>query len=83
MKAIIKETGQAVEVVSRFMPKKRNAPSRAWVCVLSGGMLIDEDAIEYVAQSHSVPDAGTEAELEESARKAELSTAGGKRGTKR
>lgn len=46
MKAIIKETGQSVEVVSRFMPKKRNAPSRAWVYVLSDGRTIDEDAIE-------------------------------------
>ena len=48
MKAIIKETGQEVEVVSRFMPKKRSAPSRNWVCVLSDGRYIDEDAIEYV-----------------------------------
>lgn len=50
MKAIIKETGQEVEVVSRFMPKKRNAPCRAWVCVLSDGRSIDEDALEYIEQ---------------------------------
>lgn len=52
MKAIIKETGQSVEVVSRFMPKKRNAPGRAWVCVLSDGRTIDEDAIEYIKRKH-------------------------------
>lgn len=52
MKAIIKETGRAVEVVSRFMPKKRNAPGRAWVCVLSDGRTIDEDAIEYINRKH-------------------------------
>lgn len=48
MRAIIKETEQEVEVVSRFMPKKRNAPGRAWVCVLNDGRIVDEDALEYV-----------------------------------
>lgn len=53
MKAIIKETGQEVEVVSRFMPKKRNAPGRAWVCVLNDERIVDEDALEYIEQQHA------------------------------
>lgn len=47
MKARIKSNGKIVEVVSRFMPKKRNAPSRDWMCNLSDGTCIDEKELEY------------------------------------
>ena len=49
MKARIKGTDKIVEVVSRFMPKKRNAPSRDWVCNLSNGTCIDEKNLEYIS----------------------------------
>lgn len=48
MKATIKSTGKIVEVVSRFMPKKKNAPSRDWMCNLSNGTCIDEKELEYI-----------------------------------
>ena len=47
-KAKIKSTGEIVFVVSRFMPRKRNAPSRDWICNLSNGKCIDEKLIEYL-----------------------------------
>lgn len=47
-KARIKTTGRTVDVISRFMPKKRNAPSRDWVCNLSDGTCINESEIEYL-----------------------------------
>lgn len=49
MKARIKGTDKIVEVMSRFMPKKRNAPSRDWVCNLSNGTCIDEKNLEYIS----------------------------------
>lgn len=50
-KARIKSTGKIVDVISRFMPKKRNAPSRDWVCNLSDGTCINECEIEYLNDS--------------------------------
>lgn len=34
--------------MSRFMPKKKNAPSRDWMCNLSDGTCIDEKELEYI-----------------------------------
>lgn len=48
MKAMIKSTGKVVEVMSRFMPKKKNSPSRDWMCNLSDGTCIDEKELEYI-----------------------------------
>lgn len=48
MKARVKSNGKIVEVVSRFMPKKRNVPLRDWVCNLSDGTCIDENQLEYI-----------------------------------
>ena len=49
MKAMIKSTGKVVEVMSRFMPKKRNVPSRDWMCNLSNGTCINESELEYIS----------------------------------
>ena len=49
MEARVKTTGEIVEVISRFMPRKRNAPSRDWVCNLSNGTCIDEKNLEYIS----------------------------------
>lgn len=51
MKARIKSNGKIVEVISRFMPRKRNAASRDWVCNLSDGTCIDESQLEYIEES--------------------------------
>ena len=50
-KARIKSTGKIVDVISRFMPKKRNAPSREWMCNLSDGTCINESELEYLKDS--------------------------------
>lgn len=54
MKARIKSNGKIVEVISRFMPRKRNAASRDWVCNLSDGTCIDESQLEYIEESIGV-----------------------------
>ena len=51
MKARIKSNGKIVEVISRFMPRKRNAASRDWVCNLSDGTCINENQLEYIEES--------------------------------
>lgn len=51
MKARIKSNGKIVEVISRFMPRKRNAASRDWVCNLSDDTCIDESQLEYIEES--------------------------------
>lgn len=50
MKARIKSNEKIVEVISRFMPRKRNAASRDWVCNLSDGTCIDESQLEYIEE---------------------------------
>lgn len=50
-KAQIKSTGKIVEVISRFMSKKRNAPSREWMCNLSDGTCINESELEYISDN--------------------------------
>ncbi len=50
MKARIKTNGKIVEVISRFMPRKRNAASRDWVCNLSDGTCVDESQLEYIEE---------------------------------
>ena len=56
MKARIKSNGKIVEVISRFMPRKRNVPSRDWVCNLSDGTCIDESNIEYITEEKDTPE---------------------------
>ena len=51
MKAKIKKTGELVNVISRFMPKKRNVPSRDWICNLSNGTCINESELEYISDN--------------------------------
>ena len=53
MEARVKTTGEIAEVISRFMPRKRNAPSRDWVCNLSNGTCIDEKNLEYISNKQN------------------------------
>lgn len=59
MKATIKSTGKVVEVVSRFMPKKKTEPSRDWVCNLSDGTCIDEKELEYAPDTSATDTSAT------------------------